>query len=217
MTVHLRPSFRVVALTCLYAALLGGGMLFGTEIADVFQMDAWPHSGSGAQRTILLILLAYTVLIALPFVPGVEIGLALIAMFGVQVVPIVYAATVAALVLSFSVGRLVPPEALAKGFHLAGMRRAARLVEEHGRLDFAARRARVEAHLPMVLRPWLLRYPPLTLLVLFNIPGNALIGGGGGIALVLGASRLISWPAFVFGVAIAVAPVPLALMVGAAM
>jgi hypothetical protein len=45
--------------------------------------------------------------------------------------------------------------------------------------------------------------------VLINLPGNMLVGGGGGIALVAGMTRLFSWPAFLLTVAVAVAPVPL--------
>jgi len=46
----------------------------------------------------------------------------------------------------------------------------------------------------------------------FNIPGNALIGGGGGIALVAGMSGLFRLPTYILMVAIAISPIPLFLL-----
>ena len=48
----------------------------------------------------------------LPFVPSVEIGLAMMLMLGPKIVPLVYGCTVLALVLSFLLGRLVPQRAM---------------------------------------------------------------------------------------------------------
>jgi hypothetical protein len=48
----------------------------------------------------------------------------------------------------------------------------------------------------------------LTLAVLLNLPGNIIIGGGGGIALIAGMTRLYSPPTYLTTIAIAVAPVP---------
>lgn len=45
-----------------------------------------------------------------------------------------------------------------------------------------------------------------------NLPGNALIGGGGGIALMAGMSRLFSFPLFLLSLTVAVSPVPLAIL-----
>jgi hypothetical protein len=45
--------------------------------------------------------------------------------------------------------------------------------------------------------------------LLLNLPGNAVIGGGGGIAMLAGFSRLFSFPVFVAMTAVAVSPVPL--------
>jgi hypothetical protein len=58
----------------------------------------------------------------------------------------------------------------------------------------------------------LLRFRYLALAVAFNIPGNYLVGGGGGIALMAGVSRLYSVPGFLFTIALSVAPVPLAVL-----
>ena len=63
--------------------------------------------------------------------------------------------------------------------------------------------------------PVLLRHRYLALGVAFNLPGNTLLGGGGGIALAAGMSGLYPLLAYVAVVAIAVAPVPLLVLLGA--
>ena len=200
-----------------YIGLIVGGAILGQQIAAALDLDLWPHTEPTVHRTIVVALIAYTVLMALPFVPGVEIGLALIAIFGARVVPVIYLSTVLALVSAFAVGRLVPATTLAAGLRSANLTRAARHVEQTVSLDPTQRRARIERALPESLRPWLLKAPVLLMLVLFNLPGNTLAGGGGGIAMVLGASRLISWPAYAIGVAVAVLPVPIAILLGASL
>jgi hypothetical protein len=211
------PSRRALLLLACYVGLIVGGAILGQRIAAALDLDLWPHTEPTVHRTIVVALLAYTVLMALPFVPGVEIGLALIAIFGARVVPVIYLSTVFALVSAFAAGRLVPAPMLAAGLRSVGLARAARHVGETANLDPAERRARIETALPKSLRPWLLRFPVLLLMVLFNLPGNTLAGGGGGTAMALGASRLISWPAYVIGVAIAVSPVPVAVLLGASL
>ncbi|GAB5506851.1 MAG: hypothetical protein Rhirs2KO_20140 [Rhizobiaceae bacterium] len=218
MAISLRmPSRRVFLLLICYVGLIVGGAMLGERIAAALDLDLWPHTEPTVHRTIVVALIAYTILMALPFVPGVEIGLALIAIFGARVVPVIYLSTVFALVSAFAVGRLVPAMTLAAGLRSVGLARAARRVAETANLDPAERRARIETALPKSLRPWLLRVPVLLMLVLFNLPGNTLAGGGGGIAMALGASRLISWPAYAIGVAIAVSPVPIAVLLGASL
>ena len=46
-----------------------------------------------------------------------------------------------------------------------------------------------------------------------NLPGNTLVGGGGGIAMVAGLSGLVSPLGFLVTVAVAVAPIPLLFLV----
>ncbi len=45
-----------------------------------------------------------------------------------------------------------------------------------------------------------------------NIPGNALIGGGGGIVLMAGISRLFRPVPFAVTLALAISPLPIAIM-----
>jgi hypothetical protein len=60
--------------------------------------------------------------------------------------------------------------------------------------------------------PFLLRHRYLALAIALNLPGNFLLGGGGGIALLAGVSRLYAVPGFLATVTCAVAPVPLAVL-----
>jgi hypothetical protein len=50
--------------------------------------------------------------------------------------------------------------------------------------------------------------------IMLNLPGNALIGGGGGIGLIAGMSRLYPFPKFILLVSLAVTPLPLLFLIG---
>ena len=62
--------------------------------------------------------------------------------------------------------------------------------------------------LPTRTIPALLKRRYLVLAVLLNLPGNALIGGGGGLAMVAGMSRLYSFPAYFLLISVAILPGP---------
>ncbi|MDJ0630674.1 MAG: hypothetical protein QNJ44_20630 [Rhodobacter sp.] len=149
------------------------------------------------------ILILYVALIAMPFVPGAEIGLFLMALFGAAMAIPVYLATVAALTLSYSLGQLAP------GVVLLGSRGRPAVATA---LPGAPRWHEVTASRSSGWLPRLVRYRWLALVVLINTPGNTLLGGGGGIAMAAGASGAFRFPAFLVAVAVAVAPVPLAVV-----
>jgi hypothetical protein len=71
------------------------------------------------------------------------------------------------------------------------------------------RLAHIVRNSPQRWMPWLLKHRVLALAALINLPGNALIGGGGGICMMVGMSRLLTLPKFVLGVALGVSPIPL--------
>jgi hypothetical protein len=60
--------------------------------------------------------------------------------------------------------------------------------------------------------PYFLRHRYLSLAIVVNIPGNIIIGGGGGIALMAGISRVYSLTGFLVTLAIGVSPVPIAVL-----
>ena len=65
---------------------------------------------------------------------------------------------------------------------------------------------------PARVVPFLLRHRYLAVAVAFNVPGNALVGGGGGIALAAGLSGLFQAPRFVAMVCLAISPIPLLIL-----
>jgi len=197
--------------------LFAGFLLVASRLGDWVTAQATPHltpsTEPAVHRFIMLTVATYVLLMMLPFVPGIELGLGMMAMFGPKIVPLIYGCTVLALVLSFLVGRLVPQDSIANVFRTLHMRRTSNLLEQltplgtHERVEFLLRRTS-----PRFVQ-FLVRHRLLAVMVALNIPGNALVGGGGGICLVAGFSRLFSLPAYLLAVAIAVAPVPLVVLI----
>ncbi len=138
---------------------------------------------------LLLLALVYGVALALPFVPGVELGLLIMVAFGTKGVLVAYAATVLGLCLAYTVGCVVPQ----------------RLVPTRLRAGGLAERK---------LAPWVLANRYLTLGVCLNLPGNALVGGGGGIALLCGMSRQFGCVRYLLTVCLAVSPIPILMLTG---
>lgn len=169
-----------------------------------------PDTLESLRRGLWATCLLYALLLALPFVPGVEIGLAMLGMFGAAVAPHVYLATVGGLSLAFALGRLIPLPRLAWLANRLRMRRLAALLSRMGHMSQPEMLDWLTAEAPGGWAPFMIRHRHIALAILLNMPGNALIGGGGGIAMMAGLSRLYSVPGFLLTVALAVAPVPLA-------
>jgi hypothetical protein len=144
------------------------------------------------------VVLIYMGLIALPFVPGAELGLMLLAMFGAALALPLYLATVLALTGAFVMGRMADRRLL-PGWR-AGPEGATRAPDPF--TDVMDRQH--PAWLTKVFR-----VRALALILLINMPGNTVLGGGGGISFMAGMTRQFSLASFVACVAIAVAPVPM--------
>ena len=204
----LRVALRIAVLI----AVIYGAAQLSAAIRDALDFKIMPHNRAAVRNALVMGTLAYIFLMALPFVPGAEIGVAMLTLLGPQIAPLVYLATILSLTLSFVVGRMLPPGLSAAMLHKIGLHRAARLITtiaasppatrldtlfaqfDHGAIKLATR----------------YRYPLLALLI--NLPGNIVIGGGGGIAMTAGLSRVFAPLPFLITVAIAVLPVPLAIM-----
>jgi hypothetical protein len=166
--------------------------------------------GASLRAGMLMLLLgALALLIAVPFVPGVELGLSLLLVEGGWIAPLVYLATVAGLMVSFLAGQLLPYATLHRTLADIGLRRLCRLIEALQPLGRAERLALLGSRLPARIAPWLLRHRYVAVAALVNMPGNSVLGGGGGILLLCGLSRLFSAPATAATLLLAVAPVPL--------
>lgn len=126
----------------------------------------------------------YALLLALPFVPAMEIGLLIMTVFGKWGAVGAWLATVAGLNLAYGIARAWPRSAA------LDRERLPRPLQRLGR--------RLPFHF----------LPAAALALLLNLPGNSALGGGGGIALLYGASRALSWPRFALTVALATAVLP---------
>jgi hypothetical protein len=165
-----------------------------------------------SHETIAAAILVYAALMVLPFCPGIEVGLALIVLVGPEIVPLVYLATVAALVLAFLIGRFVPPRTVIEALGLLRLSRARELLLRIEPLEAEQRlRFLLSADRPRVLR-WLLAHRYVAVAIALNAPGNLALGDGGGIALAAGFSRIFSLRLFAVTVAVAVSPIPLAVL-----
>jgi len=198
-----RAALRHGALAASALLVVVAALHLGREQVSDLAFGAKP-CGAAALAALAL----YAALLALPFVPGAEIGLLLLFGFGAVMALPVYLATVAGLTLSFAAGRLAPsslPRALLRRLGT----RSPEAGEPASAPDVWAALSRDGG------RPWLARLTRrrwLALIVLINLPGNSALGGGGGIALAAGLTRMMSLPVFLLCTAVAVAPVPLAVL-----
>jgi hypothetical protein len=204
--------WRAVARIGLVILVLLAANWFAAWLTDALKFELTPRTEHIAHTIIMASVAAYMILIAVPFVPGIEIGLLLLVMGGVGLAPLVYGATVIGLTLGFLSGHFLPQGWLIRTLEACRLERAARLVDEMEHLDRQARLDMLMARAPSRIGPFLLRHRYIALALALNLPGNAVIGGGGGICLVAGMTRLYSTRGFLLTVLIATAPVPLGLL-----
>lgn len=187
--------------------------LLGRHLADSYAEQFHLHVNAVAEPTLNRMILAatafYIILISIPFMPGIEVGLTMLMVFGAKVALLVYISTVTALVMAYLAGRLLPATVAARACGAVGLAKARRFIERLAPLSGEERMQWLIRESPVRLMPGIVRYRYLVLAVLFNVPGNMVIGGGGGIALLAGMTRLFPLPAYLLTVALAVAPVPL--------
>lgn len=195
-----------VAILVLLLVFLNYGMGW---IAKEIAFQLWPRHIGMALTLLTVSVVAYVLLLAIPFLPGVEIGLMVMVLLGRPGIVIVYLATVLALTLGFLLGRLLSPRILVRALEWFHLDRARDLVVALMPLDPEERLRFLLQSVPSRIVPFLLRHRYFVIAVLFNLPGNALIGGGGGIGLVAGMSRLFSYPKYLFAVCLAISPVPI--------
>lgn len=173
--------------------------------------NAEAELGAGNLRAgmLVLFLLVYALLIAVPFVPGVEVGLTLMAMEGPWIAPWIYCATVVGLSLAFALGESVSYQRLHAVLADLHMRRACLLIELIQSLDKVDRLALLSKRAPKWARPFVSRFRYVVMALLINLPGNSILGGGGGLMFVAGFSRLFHAMPMIGVIVLAVSPVPL--------
>ena len=184
-------------------------------VALIYKATEWATAtaeSTGMQSlmigTLFVILLLYAALIAIPFVPGIEIGISLLMLKGAAIAPMVYVATVLGLSLAFMLGRSLPYNWIRSTLIDLRLTKASAIIERLEPLPREERLAILMERVPNWARPIIGGGRYILLAALINIPGSALIGGGGGISFIAGFSRLYR-PLWTFGViALAVLPVP---------
>lgn len=181
-------------------------------LKDALELTIMPSNEKQVHRTLMLGLVAYVGLLAIPFVPGAEVGIAMLTAFGAAIAPLVYVATVAAMMLSYTLGRLLPPTTLARVMGFLRLRKAADLIARAADLAPADRLILLTEGAPPRTVGRLLRHRYLALALIVNVPGNAVIGGGGGIMMMAGMSGIFSPVQTFLAIAIAVSPVPIVVM-----
>ena len=213
-TIWISKSRLQVFLKIIYLILLIIAANYAANwVTGVLKMELRPSNEALVHKTIIISAIIYTFLLAIPFVPGAEIGLKLIGMFGPKIVFLVYVCTLAGLLTSFIVGRLISLKALIKLFEDLHFSKPSQLLKKFELLEMDERLRFIVSESPNRLVPYFLRHRYLALAILVNIPGNIIIGGGGGIALMAGISRVYSLTGFLATLAIGVSPVPIAVLI----
>jgi len=204
---------RICAILSAYALIIVLGHFAGRWLQQYLGFDPSNFQDTTAQTVLVLGLILFIVMLALPFVPGIEVSLALFAIFGSAVALPIYFATIASFVLSYAAGRFVPLASLSRFFDYIGLTPASALVHRLGAMSPTERVAALVETAPNKLARLLVNHRDLALIAALNMPGNALIGGGGGIALVAGMSGMFRPDRFLVAVAIAALPIPLIMVV----
>jgi len=204
--------FLILKIFLLVCLIILGNFL-SQWVVEGLDFEITPVNEPTVHRIVITSMIAYTILMAIPFVPGAEIGLGVMMILGPKIVPLVYFCTLVSLFLSFITGRLIPSKFLINLLNDLHLRKASLLLDELEGLTPQKRFDLLIERSPKIFVPILLKYRYLALIVVINTPGNIVVGGGGGIALSAGMSRLFTLPLFLLTVAVAVSPIPLLLII----
>jgi hypothetical protein len=181
----------------------------GSWSSQYLHGQLWPLDTEQTQLFIGLLVLVYALCMMLPFMPAIELGLVLLAMLDIQGVLMLYLVTVVALITSYSIGRLIPVHVLKKLFEFLHFTKASELLCSAEVCDETEQINRFIEHAPKRWFPFLLRHRYWVFAVAINTPGNMIIGGAGGIAMMSGLSRLFGFRQFALTLLIAVSPLPI--------
>jgi hypothetical protein len=206
-------------LKLLFKILLVVGFLLlanygGSRVVAHINFQLWPEYEHLMITVVWFSIAVYVLWMAMPFVPGIELGLALMVMLGSKGVVLVYFCTLLSLSLSFAMGRLIPLKAFARFLGWLHLRKVQDLVRQLKPLNSEEKLDFLLGTAPSKVVPYLLKHRYLLIAIILNLPGNALIGGGGGIGLIAGMSRLYPFPKFILLVSLAITPLPLLVLTG---
>ncbi len=156
--------------------------------------------------------IVYIFLLSIPFFPGVELAWLVIMLFGKEAVVMIYFFTICGLSLSFAIGRWFEKSWITSGLDIPVLEE--RFSERIGIIKNKLKKQLPERFVSRIPKHPLLNSRYIILAILINLPGNTIIGGGGGIALLSGINRSFTWKGFVVTVALAILPLPIMLFMG---
>lgn len=185
--------------------------LYLYHTGDIKELMLWLKENLG-WKAALIAGIVYVLLLSVPFFPGIELAWLVILLFGKDAVIMIYLLTLLGLGLSFGIGRWFEKSWLTAGLDLKKLKE--NLINRTESI-----KKKFKENLPATLvshQPTSFQVNPryVLLAILINLPGNTIIGGGGGIALLCGMNRSFSWKGFMSTIAIASSPVPLLLYFG---
>lgn len=204
----LKPVLVVVVLVGIALALFLGGHAAFDWVKEVAEKARTPV-------TLTVMAIAYTILLAIPGLPGLEVGLVMMAVFGEIGIVAVWLCTVVGLNLTFLVGRRIPRDKLERWLKPRPAPGQQSLVSSAGAAATTDTFSMVLDRNKFGRKILQWTGPPggwrryLVVAFLLNMPGNFIIGGGGGIALFCGTSDDIKWRSFLWTTILAAMPIPL--------
>lgn len=206
----MNKRWRWAAFLCLYLLLISAGMFFGHWLSSHSEMNLAPAGSQQLDVMVMALSAIYVMASALPFVPGAEIGFAMIMVFGAKIIALAYICMVLAMLLAYSAGRFIPISTIAYVLGYLGLVRACEFILEIAAKSPSDRLLMIVERSPNRFVPFLIKHRYVALALALNIPGNSLVGGGGGLSMIAGMSGLFSFWAFLFTAMVAITPIPLA-------
>lgn len=207
---HKDGGWSSTLIRLVFLVLLIASVNIGVKgLVDTLALQFYPSHLKLVEWAVVIGVAAYVFLMATPFVPGIEIGLALMMLLGWPGIVLVYICTLLALSISFLIGGYIPAEWLGALLRWLRLSRAEELLKAFDatpperRLDLVARNASTK------MIPAVTRHRYLVLGALLNLPGNTVIGGAGGIAMLAGMSRLYTFPKYLALISAAALPGPI--------
>jgi hypothetical protein len=206
------PGLRGILSIGIWATLLAVGHQLSHAGFHEVQTILSPESLGLDILSIAFAAFIYMIVLALPFVPAIELGILIMALFGQLGIIVAYMATVGGLSLAFTAARILPTSICNKWMVKLGIE-----------LDKPGTEAVMESLMVGApdnprsgnqMKAGLLRHRYLMLAASLNLPGNSAIGGGGGIAFVCGASGFFRWGGFFATTLLATAPIPIVISLG---
>lgn len=209
MRAFLKPIWSARKAVCFYLVLLAGGWLLGDAVRDVALPELRPMNEPMIHRIVTIALIAFVVAAAIPFVPGAEIGFALLILFGEQAAPVVYVGMVVALMLSHTLARAIPINYVIVAMRWLGLNRISMFMDNFKSVASSNKIEEIIQRTPSKFGRIVINNRYFALAILLNTPDNTIIGGGGGLAFIAGLSGVYNYWLFLITVLCAVLPIPL--------